>query len=897
MKKKPLKKKINKYQFAGPKSTTDYSLGYNAIGLSATPVLSEEDRAVAEASLGRVLTETEEIEIASKKAQEASVERKKQTQNQAITKGAGSLVKAAQSDASKGILGKFMVPKPVDAGQASLAASQPFGAAPGVAPVADSGSSILSSTVGPTPTAQVFDASAAGAGKAASTTSTVASTAASTVPQMSGLASAGIGIGANIAGTVIENRADDDNPYTFTKKESRGNVGGSMLKSAGTGFSIGAAAGSILPGVGNVIGGIIGAGIGAGVGAIKAGKENKEAKKEAERLKEEKTRIAGDYNSAFLRSRLAGPQTGFGYASSTNMDMQSTPSFYAQLGGAKQLPGGYEIPIGPNGEVKYIGNTHDEGGIMEGPLTEVENNETKDTVLMKKGGKVQSKEYFFSEYLKLGGKSFAKIHEGMVKSGASQEQIQALAEKQEKIAGRNPKQIAAYGGVRKYQTAGENKTATVIKEGATETKDKLIGAKDPKLLPQFENAKKNPIWAPENYETWKNEVNTALNDEDTAAEVAKYIETYAASTDPFAEQVKLRAAGKTGADLVKIIRKEATDNDPGIFHEAVRLAIENAKLKDEPKKEDVKVEDVKNETPAIPPAPELPEKYQACPPGQYRDRNGNCVAMPKGEINEGMDKGLLFGALQMVPAGYALLNPYKPAAPIAVGPGPASVKGAVLPRVNMNQERASATQLTQGIKTAIQNQNAGPGGIAAMMATNSKLNDQMLQIADQEQKANLGLAAEEARLGQQASQFNVEAGLKSDAMRADIAQFNKQVEIGEKQYKREERLGALEAGVRGATGIYRDQLQYKAQDRLARAVDETGSYDRFNFVEKALKDRKKKTSPYYGLTEDEILNIAAEKYPVNIVAPQPKPKEEKQKGGVKKYVSRLGQLKYNKTKV
>jgi hypothetical protein len=306
----------------------------------------------------------------------------------------------------------------------------------------------------------------------------------------------------------------------------------------------------------------------------------------------------------------------------------------------------------------------------------------------------------------------------------------------------------------------------------------------------------------------------------------------------------------------------------------------------------------KTETPAAPPAPKLTEKYQACPPGQYRDRNGNCVAMPKGEIGEGMDKGLLFGAAQMIPAGYALLNPYKPAAPIAVGPGPASVKGALLPRVNMNQERASATQLTQGIKTAIQNQNAGPGGIAAMMATNSKLNDQMLQIADQEQKANLGLAAEEARLGQQASQFNVEAGLKSDAMRADIAQFNKQVEIGEKQYKREERLGALEAGVRGATGIYRDQLQYKAQDRLARAVDETGSYDRFNFVEKALKDRKKKTSPYYGLTEDEILNIAAKKYPVNIVAPQPKPiGESKQKGGVKKYVSRLGQLKYNKTKV
>ncbi len=80
----------------------------------------------------------------------------------------------------------------------------------------------------------------------------------------------------------------------------------------------------------------------------------------------------------------------------------------------------------------------------------------------------------------------------------------------------------------------------------------------------------------------------------------------------------------------------------------------------------------------------------------------------------------MFGALQMVPAGYAMLNPYKASAPITTGPAPASVKGAVLPRVNMNQERAAGIQMARGMQTAIQNQNAGPGGIAAMMATNSK---------------------------------------------------------------------------------------------------------------------------------------------------------------------------------
>jgi hypothetical protein len=318
----------------------------------------------------------------------------------------------------------------------------------------------------------------------------------------------------------------------------------------------------------------------------------------------------------------------------------------------------------------------------------------------------------------------------------------------------------------------------------------------------------------------------------------------------------------------------------------------------EPEKPAAKTETPATETPA-----KLEEKFQACPPGQYRNENGVCVAIPKGDIKEGINKSLLFGALQMVPAGYAMLNPYKTAAPIATGPAPASVKGAVLPRVNMNQERAAGIQMARGMQTAIQNQNAGPGGIAAMMATNSKLSDQMLQIASQEQRANLQLAAEEARLGQQASQFNVEAGLKSDAMRADIAQFNKKLEVGEKQYKREERLGTLDAAVRGATGVYRDQLQYKAQDRLARAINETGSYDRFDFIEKALKDRKKKDSPYYGMSEYDINQIAAERFPVNVVVEAPKkPKESKEadnkkKGGVKRYVSRLGQLNYNKTKI
>ena len=68
----------------------------------------------------------------------------------------------------------------------------------------------------------------------------------------------------------------------------------------------------IVPGVG----GAIGAGLGAGVGVIKAGIENKRARKEAERLQKEQADMRGAFQSAFVNSRTYGPNTGFGLRSS-----------------------------------------------------------------------------------------------------------------------------------------------------------------------------------------------------------------------------------------------------------------------------------------------------------------------------------------------------------------------------------------------------------------------------------------------------------------------------------------------------------------------------------------------------------------------------------------------------
>jgi len=126
--------------------------------------------------------------------------------------------------------------------------------------------------------------------------------------------------------------------------------------------------------------------------------------------------------------------------------MQKMSSY--QEGGATPLPGGEMEPIPGTDAVQFNGASHDDGGIMLDPQTEVEGGETMDKVTMKKGGK---RDYFFSQHLKKGGKSFSEHHKDILQNGGAQEDIDYLARMQEVAAGRNPENVARDGGVRKYQ--------------------------------------------------------------------------------------------------------------------------------------------------------------------------------------------------------------------------------------------------------------------------------------------------------------------------------------------------------------------------------------------------------------------------------------------------------------
>jgi len=91
--------------------------------------------------------------------------------------------------------------------------------------------------------------------------------------------------------------------------------------------------------------------------------------------------------------------------------------------------GGEEESIGQDA-TKFEGKEHEEGGIDIDKNTEVEDGETKD--------RVNGRDYVFSKRVKFPGtdKSFAEVHEEMVKNNASPEKIERLAKLQEKVTGR-----------------------------------------------------------------------------------------------------------------------------------------------------------------------------------------------------------------------------------------------------------------------------------------------------------------------------------------------------------------------------------------------------------------------------------------------------------------------------
>ena len=1106
-KSKPATKQLlKKYQFAGANSSTYQQVAnpYYVSGDFSEESKKEADRAYRQAIyLGdfataeqiKVDAETKEREAQEKQAREEMLDQAKALKEQEVA-GYGQQVANVAGDQGLAFAKEKLGERAARKAAEKTATDALANAGSTAANVASTGANTVAQSVVPTLSIQAARGSGMEAARAAtsliddtgavvlpqaantganvgagvgSAAATGASTAANTglmAANMSGLASAGIGLGLTGAGMLVQRKMDTD-PTKYSKQEGKQNAIGDALKGAGTGFGLGATAGTIVPGVGNVVGGIVGGLAGFGIGLAKGIRENRKMQGEAGEFAAEEARIAAEraeaerkrkaeltqqkdllaqrYNQAFTSSRLMGSQTGFGYNTSTNMNMQPTSSFYGKTGGAK-VPGGQIVPIEGTDAVKFVGRKHSEGGIKIDPQTEVEGGETMDQVMMN-GGKPN--DYFFSSYLKLGGKSFAKRHQEILKSGGSQKQIQDLAKMQESIANkkgekdRGPEQIAAYGGIHRYDVGGPVKPTRNLPEGyewkqvaidgnmewsAEPIQPASLGAKVDRDAPEgtewregkmpdgsavlvntptnkfklngdvkgkvtIKNNQGQQVPVPRagrpaygsypdtpqksaNAQSNSNAKNVTVRDQNQANAKAPKAQTSVApggttnnagqssanaakkgkaaaskTSEPYSARAPLGSRAVEGeeqgvsismkgvptgqgkgnkfygnvtdqqyADMVKANPWYDFSNfDPANEDQVLNFQKEyNKRVKEGEKlKEDGKFgeqtatsrlyvvgEKMAGKDATLTPEgkPELKKSNADLSKGEFIPEEEKQIARMK----RGVNGSLLAGLGQLIPVGYALARPYKAegALPRMEGGGnvgAGSVRGAILPRVNMNAERAAAERNTVAVKNAIQNTNAGPGGIAAMMAANASQNNQNLTIANQEQEANKQLAAEEARLGMQASMSNAEmaqrANMANVQNRLAVNQANldagiqeARMKIDEKRYKREEILGALDTAASRIAGIVKDEKSYKAQERLAKAIDNTGSYDRFTIFEQLQKESKNKNSPYYGKTDIELKKIASDTY--NEVAGKMglEGVETERTGGSRKYTSRLGQL-------
>jgi hypothetical protein len=264
-----------------------------------------------------------------------------------------------------------------------------------------------------------------------------------------------VGTAASMIGKGIEKASDDEDATTMNV----GETSGKLLKGAG----YGATAAGIAGGLGafgatmswNPIGwaALAGAGIAGGVGLLQRRRARKDEGEATSKFDRKQNRIAKKLAKEEEKG-LTYAGYDFGNPDATVMGseryQQKTGGVRKYKGGGAQVPGGVVQPIPGSDAVEFKGKSHEEGGILLDKNTEVENGETMDKVTMKGKGK---KDYFFSNYLKVGGKTFADKHKDMLRTGATQREINLLAKAQEGAANRNPEavQVAATGGARQYQ--------------------------------------------------------------------------------------------------------------------------------------------------------------------------------------------------------------------------------------------------------------------------------------------------------------------------------------------------------------------------------------------------------------------------------------------------------------
>ena len=506
-------------------------------------------------------------------------------------------------------------------------------------------------------------------------------------------------------------------------------------------------------------------------------------------------------------------------------NLQGKAPLKKKMGGV-DLPGGTMEPIPGSDAVEFKGQSHDEGGIMLDPQTEVEGNETMDQVTMaKKGGK---RDYFFSQHLKMGGKSFAQRHKDILKNGGSQKDIDKLAKMQETKAGRDPNAVQlGAGGYKTFQLGGNIPVPPAVVAD-------FYGNPTPAPMPQNNTLTQQ---GPSHFENQNITVDALSNQIQQSKDIMSGKLVFDAATNSFISveestnnnETKEETKPTTTTSNKKTREKELEpipSKGPGVITEFNPLqpfqgfpTNENFLTKDSDGDGVPDYVDFVDNPPYDGPLSDQDKK--AISENNETNENNNNEKSSRlrklyNKLN-GSKKGsqdyltTMAQIGQLIPAATAYMS--KP--DYMSDPGSVkNIKSQRLDRVSYNQERSQNAADNRAMGKFIEQSGLGPAGIIAKMSSYRAKQTGDMKIAAQESRINTDISNQEAQFAQQADMANQQMALQNIKNSMYTDEFNRAADAAVEDKK----LMALDNAFKSMGTMNTDRLKYDAQERLGDAI-------------------------------------------------------------------------------
>ena len=557
---------------------------------------------------------------------------------------------------------------------------------------------------------------------------------------------------------------------------------------------------------------------------------------------------AGDLGKG---STVVDPETGI-----NRFTGQQTNNMFNNLqdGGMSpegvSLPGGTMTPIPGSDAVEFNGQSHDEGGIMVDENTEVEGGETMDKVVMNKGG---AKDYFFSDHLKKGGMSYAQQHKNILQNGGGQTEINMLAKMQEKAANRDPKQVAKLGGVMKYEQGGilgetfdeyvermqaERRENEIVNEDQFNKNIAKLQRREDRKPPIVEQKRRKL----RNLQLFVDQGRTLTPEQQEEYDILsndKNLNEGPISMERL-ETPLLPIPEENPADDPVARSKFAMESSP-YYKEAMKKEMTPIKMSDE----EIKLaQSTENTYDAYLARTQMKGTEMAMSEEDWNKKQKKEAARLARLMNPGMPIDAKIGAAaQFIPAIGAMLTKQKDPEEYKYTSGfenpiiAERVKGQVYSAPNQNEARARLASSYTGQQRFLDTAGAGAAALSNRQALFAKKLAAEGTLGAQESKDALTAENLTKKSQEQADARNAQNALAASTTNAQMAQreadriaavesSNVALRNARESEKVSNRMNILTNLSQGIAGVMGDSMQYKADERVAKAQGLYGIYER-----------------------------------------------------------------------